>query len=312
MQRVTRSTAAAVLPAAPANPGTPGYFTGGDPVGNVPATVPGYEWFNGVQEELIGVIIRSGLTPDQADLAQLRKSLDRLFGGGLRTVSANTTLTPNDAGLVLVDTSAGSRTITLPAASAAGGRPIRYRIVKADTSANTVTIQRAGSDTIEGAASIVLTTQWSSADIVSNGVNAWVHQVGLQATTTVRGTARLATTAECDTGTAANLGLAPASLGINTRSLAGTGYQRLPGGLILQWGLTNVSDIGASPIGLTATFPIAFPTACLALQATESTVSSGGFSIVQVSFNNTGCTVTVEEWNVTVQQARAAYLAIGH
>lgn len=312
MQRVTRSTAAAVLPAAPASPGTPGYFTGGDPVGNVPATVPGYEWFNGVQEELIGVIIRSGLTPDQADLAQLRKSLDRLFGGGLRTVSANTTLTPNDAGLVLVDTSAGSRTITLPAASAAGGRPIRYRIVKADTSANTVTIQCAGGDTIEGDSSIVLTTAYSSADLVSNGVNAWVDAVGRQATTLARGTVRLAHQSECDAGTAANIALAPISLGINTRSLAGTGYQRLPGGLILQWGLTNIGDIGASPTSFTATFPIAFPTACLALQATEATVSNGSFSIVQVSFNNTGCTVTLEEWTSVVQQARAAYLAIGH
>lgn len=172
MQRVTRSTAAALLPAAPASPGTPGYFTGGDPVGNVPATVPGYEWFNGVQEELIGVILRSGLAPDQADLAQLRKSLDRLFGGGLRTVSANTTLTPDDAGLVLVETSAGSRTITLPAASAAGGRPIRFEFVRTDVSAFVATVQRAGADLIEGQTTITIPVG-GRVVLVSDGVSAW-------------------------------------------------------------------------------------------------------------------------------------------
>ncbi|WP_211842340.1 glycine-rich domain-containing protein [Neoroseomonas alkaliterrae] len=173
MQRVTRSTAAAVLPAAPASPGTPGYFTGGDPVSNVPATVPGYEWFNGVQEELIGVIIRAGLAPDQADLAQLRKSLDRLFGGGLRTVAANVTLSPDDAGVVLVDAATASRTITLPAANAANGRPLRFTFVRVDAAgANSVVLARAGADTIEGLTQIGLGVG-RRLTMVSDGASAW-------------------------------------------------------------------------------------------------------------------------------------------
>ena len=48
MQRVTRPTAVSVLPAVPASPGPPGYFTGGNPGVSVPATRPGYEWYNGV------------------------------------------------------------------------------------------------------------------------------------------------------------------------------------------------------------------------------------------------------------------------
>lgn len=43
------------------------------------------------------------------------------------------------------------------------------------------------------------------------------------------------------------------------QSLAATGFQYLPGGLILQWGDGMAPDNGTAPI----TFPIAFPNACL-------------------------------------------------
>jgi hypothetical protein len=172
MQRVTRSTAVAVQPAAPASPGPAGFFTPGNPGGGIPATIPGYEWFNAVQEELVGTIARGGLTPDAADQAQLRKAMDRLYGGGLRTVTANTTLTADDAGLVLVDASGGNRTITLPAASAANARPIRLDLVRTDTTANTVTIQRAGSDTIEGGTTVLLAVRERMA-LLSDGGSAW-------------------------------------------------------------------------------------------------------------------------------------------
>jgi microcystin-dependent protein len=173
MQRVNRSSAVVTMPAPPAG-GTPGYFTGGNPGGGTPATTPGFEWFNGVQEELISLILRGGITASNADLAQVRKSLDRLFGGGLGSFSANTTLSVDDAGLVLVNASGGARTITLPAANALGGRPIRYQIEKTDSTANTVTVQRAGADTIEGATSVVLSAQWGSLTLISDGVNAWI------------------------------------------------------------------------------------------------------------------------------------------
>lgn len=314
MQRVTRSTAAAALPAAPSSPGTPGYFTGGDPVAAIPATVPGYEWFNGVQEELAALILRSGLTLDASVLDQVRRSLDRLYGGAMSSLSANTTLTADSAGLVRVDASGGARTITLPAASAANGRPIALRIVKTDSSANAVTVQRAGTNTIEGATSIALTTQWSSAWLVSDGVSSWVHQDGLAASTTVRGTARFATTTEADAGTLDTVAVTPAALGIATRSLADTGYQRLPGGLILQWGVTSAVNVLAGTAGstVTATFPIAFPNACRSLQATEHSTADGSFSIVKSSFTATGCTITLEEWAAAAQNASCRYLAIGH
>jgi hypothetical protein len=78
MQRVKRSTAAGVLPAPPAG-GTPGYFTAGDPQTAVPATTPGYEWFNGVQEELAYVIEQAGLTMASADNTQLRQAIQSML-----------------------------------------------------------------------------------------------------------------------------------------------------------------------------------------------------------------------------------------
>lgn len=275
MQRVTRSTAVAVLPAPPASPGTPGYFTGGNPVGSVPATVPGYEWFNLVQEELVAPVLRAGLTLDPAVLDQVRRANDRLYGGGMRSVAANTTLTADDAGVVLVDASGAARTITLPAAASMNARPIPLRIVKTDGSANAVTIQRAGSDTIEGATSIALTTQWSSAALRSDGVNAWIHQVGLAASSTVRGTSRFATAAEADAGTLDTVACTPLSLGFATRSVANGGYQRLPGGVIIQWRRNLVfSTDGSGQFTGTWTFPLAFPTAVLGVAAVPTTEGS--------------------------------------
>lgn len=78
MHRVDTSTAAAALPANDAA-GDPGYFTKGDPVGGTPATVPGQDWFNAVQEELVGIVLASGLTPNKADRSQVLQALRRLM-----------------------------------------------------------------------------------------------------------------------------------------------------------------------------------------------------------------------------------------
>lgn len=301
MQRVSRASAVATIPAPPAG-GTPGFFTGGNPGAGQPATVPGYEWFNSVQEEVLGLILRGGITASNADLAQVRKSLDRLFGGGLASLSANTTLTVDDAGLVLVNASAAARTITLPAAAALGGRPIRFQIEKTDSSANAVTVQRAGTDTIEGGTSLVLSGQWASVTLVSDGVGAWVALRG-----------RFATLAETNAGTLADVPVTPASLGITTRNYANPGYARMPGGLIFQWGNTNAVDVaGGNTSVVDATFPIAFPTAALSVQGSERTTSGGFFSINNQAITLTGCSFFLCEWTASAQNASVAYLAIGH
>ena len=76
MHRVDTATAVAVLPA-PEVAGTPGYFTKGDAVGGVAATVPGQDWFNMMQEEKIAILDAVGVTPDQtkADYGQIIDAL---------------------------------------------------------------------------------------------------------------------------------------------------------------------------------------------------------------------------------------------
>ena len=73
-------------------------------------------------------------------------------------------------------------------------------------------------------------------------------------------------------------------------SLAASGYQKLPSGLIIQWGATGVITGGSS---VAVTFPIAFPNACLNASATyttgtnTTTPSAGSLS----SLSTTGITV---------------------
>jgi hypothetical protein len=80
------------------------------------------------------------------------------------SVSTSVTLNNND-GVVLVDATGGIRTITLPLAST----NYKYVIKKIDSTANTVVINCAGGNTIEGASSRTLSTQYQFETLVSNG-----------------------------------------------------------------------------------------------------------------------------------------------
>jgi hypothetical protein len=172
MQRVSRASAVQTLSAPPIG-GTPGFFTGGNPGLGQPATVPGFEWFNSVQEELIHIIMRGGITASNADLAQVRKSLDRLYGGGLSSYSANVSLTADDAGFVALNAAGGSMTVTLPAANAANGRPMVIRLARVDNTSNTVTVQRAGGDIIFPSALSAPVPRNGQMLLMSDGASNW-------------------------------------------------------------------------------------------------------------------------------------------
>ncbi len=139
---------------------------------NLAGTIPGATWFNGAQEEIVRAIETLGLTPSDANREQLIQAMRRLTGGFVRTISTGgVTLTADDAGLVLVNAS-GSFGLTLPAANAAGGLPQRLTFARTDSSAGVVTIQRAGSDTIEGATSIALLPA-ERLTLMSDGGTGW-------------------------------------------------------------------------------------------------------------------------------------------
>lgn len=109
-----------------------------------------------------------------------------------------------------------------------------------------------------------------------------------------------ASDAASNTGTATAAALTPANFG-GQQLKAATGYQRLPGGLILQWG-TGVAG--------TTAFPVAFPTACLNVVAVdESSASNTGihnvgtdtYTTTNFGLRNSGGGGFISHW-----------LAIGH
>jgi hypothetical protein len=93
------------------------------------------------------------------------------FNSGLRFkysgVSTDTTL--SDAYYAVdVDSSGGNVTITLPTAASDAGRVF---VVRKNASANTVTIDPDGSETINGSATLALTAQYTSYTLMSDGTN---------------------------------------------------------------------------------------------------------------------------------------------
>lgn len=89
--------------------------------------------------------------------------------------TGNYTVTANDT-FILADATSGAITLTLPAASAGinGTMGQIFVFSKTDSSANTVTVQRAGADTINGVTSKVLATQFSSFLVFGSSSTTWV------------------------------------------------------------------------------------------------------------------------------------------
>jgi hypothetical protein len=140
-------------------------------------TIPGEVWFNDIQEEVLGPIEGLGLVATAGNRAQLLQALRRAAALNIRTITATTTLTADDAGLVLVSAAGGAVTLTLPAVNAAGGAPLRFDILRSDGSANTLTVQRAGSDTIEGATAIAV-PPGGRLGLVGDGSSSWRQDGG--------------------------------------------------------------------------------------------------------------------------------------
>ena len=84
----------------------------------------------------------------------------------IRTITVSEPLALDDY-TILANAVAGAVTVALPPASQARGRT--YHIKKIDATANAVTLDGSGSETIDGAATKSTTTQWASYSIQSSG-----------------------------------------------------------------------------------------------------------------------------------------------
>lgn len=71
---------------------------------------------------------------------------------------------------IVVTTGAGGYTVTLPAATGSGRQLV---IIKADSGAGAVTVSRAGADTIEGATSVSLATQYKKSVLLDGASAVW-------------------------------------------------------------------------------------------------------------------------------------------
>lgn len=127
------------------------------------------------------VIIGAGTN---APFAPLYGTGNSLFANGIQNNggtyyhigTAITSLTLGlDNHIVLINATSGNITITLPAASAvqSGGVGIEYKFKRMDNSGNTITIQRGGSDTIDGGTSFTLTAQYEVKSVMAVSNTAW-------------------------------------------------------------------------------------------------------------------------------------------
>lgn len=113
--------------------------------------------------------------------------LKALQTGYLSVSTTPVTLSATTDQMVKVDASGGARTVNLPAASGLSG--LFYTIIKSDSSANNVTIDGNASETINGATTYLLTSQYQSVVLRCDGSN-WLTQVNSsERTGTATGTA---------------------------------------------------------------------------------------------------------------------------
>jgi hypothetical protein len=125
------------------------------------------------------------------------------------------------------------------------------------------------------------------------------------ASTTVKGIIEIATASEAQSYASSLLAITPSTLnqalkGAN-QSLSSSGYQKLPGGLLVQWGRTGTGSTSS------VLFPIAFNTVYQMALSEIGPTTGGTVDTIVTSFSNTGFT---QNGNDTPSNA-SSYIAIG-
>jgi len=114
-----------------------------------------------------------GTTSDNGNKLQVNGSawINGSFSSPIKTVTAAYTLTSSDS-TVLANASSAAFTVTLPDATTCSGR--EYVIKKIDSSANAVTVGVTGTQTIDGASSRSLASQYKYITVQSDGSNWYI------------------------------------------------------------------------------------------------------------------------------------------
>lgn len=94
-----------------------------------------------------------------------------------------------------------------------------------------------------------------------------------------------------------------------SNSIAANGYQKLPSGLLIQWGVTPASSASAN---VTVTFPIAFPNGCVALTVSDSGSAAYSYGPQGWEGAKTTFQILAKQGSTQVAGATAIYYAIGY
>lgn len=116
----------------------------------------------------------------------------------------------------------------------------------------------------------------------------------------------------------ANKVLSPAGVGELFKganvSFTDNGYQKLPSGIIIQWGKVDTTFTWTTGNKVSVLFPIQFPNGCLTLSVTSKLADVvGGVVTVHVKdFTNTGADFMSDNSSYVNTPGTLMYFAIGH
>lgn len=253
MRRISTPTAAQDL----FGPGKHG-FHNGDPASAVLATRLQAEWFNALQEEVASVIEAAGFALDPANNSQLAAAIGKMIVDNTIDILNTARIDVASAATVNLTTAAPNTrhinitgTTTISGFTVAAGRCYFVRFAGALTLTNSASlVTQAGANivTAAGDTCILRATSANTVEVIS------YSPAGLS-------------------------GRVSALEVINQSLLSANGWQKLPSGLIIQWGQT--SHTGESTAW---TFPIAFPTACQSVLCNMKT--DNGAAIVMSNTNS--------------------------
>ncbi len=268
MYQIDNSTAAVSQPASTAA-GTAGFFTDGNPATSTPATILPAEFLNSVMMELINVVNAGGVTPTKNQFNNVLSAIKRI---GQNTV-------------ILADTGAANAyTATNSPALVAGtwvnGVVQAVNIAHANTGASTYAPDGLTAIPIYGLGLQPL-----------QGGELFVGGTAILMKATIAGVNSgnpIAVLMECAGGAqqvaAGTQNNHAVNLGQFASSQVNNGYQKLPNGLIVQFGFYTCA---AANTAYAASFPIAFPNACFGMVGAMGNTANASTSAVNIGFLNT-------------------------
>lgn len=226
--------------------------------------------FNNLATELENAVLRSGLALSGASVTQMATSLF------LHAVKSQTFQDSGLANAYVVTPVSGAGGVLLPADYATmNGAAVLFKSANANSGASTLNIGQTtgtllGTKAIVDQAGVALAADAIAANVyvqlrydASIGAGSWVLLPSSRA---------IASTAQAQAWTNDQVLLTPLKLahalqGAN-QTLSASGYQKFPGGYIVQWGSTAAIASGANSV---TAFPITFPNNCFRVFTTLGT-----------------------------------------